>query len=613
MITDIKRILIGNPLATDQMSHERLGKIQALAVLSSDALSSVAYATEEIILMLALAGAGALAVSWPISIGIAILLAIVATSYYQTIHAYPTGGGSYTVSKENLGTIPSLVAGAALLTDYLLTVAVSISAGVAAITSAFPLLFPFKVELALAAVAIVTLVNLRGLRESGRVFSIPTYFFVVMMYLLLGVGLVRWLFGGLTPLPVPSPTELAASRQLGLFLILRAFASGCTAMTGVEAISNGIPVFKKPESTNAGKTLLWMAGILITMFLGTAFLAYKIGIYPVEGQTTVSLIARSVFGGNSPLYYALQIATALILFLAANTSYSDFPRLSMWMAQDRFMPRQLANLGDRLVYANGIMMLGILAGVLIILFNASTNALIPLYAVGVFLSFTLNQSGMVRHWFKLKTPGWQRLAVINGVGAIATFTVLIVMAVTKFTSGAWAIILLIPVMVFIFQAIHAHYLSVAEQLSLNARWPVPAKRHTIVIPVADLHRGVLKAIRYGQSLTGDLKAVTVNVNPEATARLQKRWAEVLPELDLVVIPSPYRSVIQPLTEYVDQFVQQEGDFVTVVLAEFVPVKWWHHLLHNQTGMALKLALLYSRKSWKGRFHIITDVPFYLLH
>lgn len=613
MIIDIKRILIGNPLSTDQMSHERLGKVQALAVLSSDALSSVAYATEEIILMLALAGGGALALSWPISIGIATLLAIVATSYYQTIHAYPTGGGSYTVSKENLGVIPSLVAGAALLTDYLLTVAVSISAGVAAITSAFPLLLTFKVELALVAVAIVTLVNLRGLRESGRVFSIPTYFFVVMMYLLLGVGLARWLLGGLTPLPAPSPTELLANQQLGLFLVLRAFASGCTAMTGVEAISNGIPIFKHPESTNAGKTLLWMAGILITMFLGTTFLAHQIGVYPVEGQTTVSLIGRTVFGNDSFLYYALQIATALILFLAANTSFSDFPRLSMWMARDRFMPRQLANLGDRLVYANGIITLGALAGLLIIFFNANTNALIPLYAVGVFLSFTLNQSGMVRHWFKLKTPGWQRLAIINGIGAIATFIVLIVMAVTKFTSGAWAIIVLIPIMVLIFRAIHAHYLSVAEQLSLNARWPVPARRHTIVIPVADLHRGVLKAIRYGQSLTGDLKAVTVDVNPEATVRLQKRWAEVLPELDLAVIPSPYRAVVQPLTEYIDQFVQQEGDFVTVVLAEFVPVKWWHHLLHNQTGMALKLALLYSRKSWKGRFHIITDVPFYLLH
>ncbi len=609
MSTNVKRYLIGLPLHSARMSHERLSKVQALAVLSSDALSSVAYGTEEVLLVLVLAGTGALGLSWPIAIAIGTLMLIVAASYYQTVHAYPTGGGSYTVSKENLGALPSLTAGAALLTDYILTVAVSISAGVAAITSAAPQLEPFRVEIALVAIAIITLVNLRGLRESGRVFAIPTYFFVVIIYLLIAVGLFRWLFGGLT-IVQPDHVDTTAAQNLTIFLLLRAFSSGCTAMTGVEAISNGVTVFKAPESDNAGKTLLWMAGILISMFLGIAFLVHQIGITPKESETVISQLGRSVFGVGI-LYYMLQAATALILLLAANTSYSDFPRLAMWMAHDRFLPRQFANLGDRLVYANGILVLGAVAGLLVIIFGAQTHGLIPLYAVGVFLSFTLNQAGMVRHWFKLRTPGWERLALINGTGATVTAIVLVVVAITKFVHGAWFILLLIPILVLCFQAIHRHYEDVTQQLSLENRWPTPVQRHAIVVPVAGLHRGVLKAVRYGQILGGELHTVTVEIDAEQTARLSRQWHEALPDVPLEILPSPYRSVTEPLLEFIDNFVQEEGDYVTVLMPEFVPARWWHHLLHNQTAWALKLALLYNRRGWKGRFYILTDVPFYL--
>ncbi len=610
MIGYLRRTLIGLPLPNARMAHERLSKVQALAVLSSDALSSVAYATEEILLVLILAGSGALGLSWSIALAIGVLLLIVAISYYQTVHAYLTGGGAYTVSKENLGTLPSLVAGAALLTDYILTVAVSISAGVAAITSAFPRLEAVRVEIALVAIVVITVVNLRGLRESGRVFAVPTYFFVGTMYLMIVIGLGRWLLGGLTAVTPPSFSEFVVTHNLTLFLILRAFASGCTAMTGVEAISNGVTVFKSPEADNAGKTLLWMATILISMFLGITFLTHQVGITPAADQTVVSQLGRVVFG-SGPLYYALQAATALILLLAANTSYSDFPRLAMWMARDRFLPRQLANLGDRLVYGNGIIVLGTVASLLVIMFRARTHALIPLYAVGVFISFTLNQAGMVRHWLKLRTPGWRRSALINGTGATATAVVLAVVAATKFTHGAWVILMLIPLLVMAFRAINHHYEDVARQLSLAERWPTPVHRHTVIVPVADLHRGVIKAVYYGQTLGSELHTVTIEVDSQATNELSSRWQEAFPNTPLEVLPSPYRSVIEPLLEYIDQFVQEEGDYVTVLVPEFVPARWWHHLLHNQTAWALKTSLLYNRRGWRGRFRVITDVPFYL--
>jgi amino acid transporter len=610
MLNSIRRFLLGAPLASERMIHERLGKIHALPVLSSDALSSVAYATEEILLVLVLAGAGALSLSWPIALGIAALLLIVGLSYYQTIHAYPTGGGAYVVARENLGTLSSHVAGAALLMDYVLTVAVSVSAGVAAITSAAPALLPSKIWIAIAAVAFITIMNLRGVRESGSFFAVPTYFFVATIFTLLIVGVVKTLSGAAVPAEA-GVVSAPAMQGLTLFLILRAFTSGCTALTGIEAISDGVPVFKAPESDNAGKTLIIMIAILVTMFLGITFLVNQYGLRPVEGETVVSQLARSVFGKNI-LYFAVQIGTALILFLAANTSYADFPRLSRWMAEDRYLPHQLANLGDRLVYSNGIMVLGVMAALLIVIFRASTHSLIPLYAVGVFISFTLSQVGMVRRWFQIRTRGWQILAALQTIGALATGIVAIVMAITKFTHGAWVVLLLIPLLMSCFRAIRKHYDEVAEQLSLSGRWPVKVGRHTIVVPVSTLHRGVIKAVRYAQVLCGNLHAVTIEVDSESTSRLAERWAEVFPDVPLEVIPSPYRSVITPLVDFVNGFIVNDEDYVTIVLPEFVPTKWWHQLLHNQTALMLKLTLTYGRKDTRGRHRIVTDVPFYLV-
>lgn len=611
MVNHVKHFFIGDPLPTQALGHQKLGKIQALAVLSSDALSSVAYATEEILMVLVLAGTTAINLAWPIGLGIATLILIVGLSYYQTVHAYPNGAGSYIVSRENLGVLPSLVAGAALLTDYTLTVAVSTSSGIAAISSAFPVLYPWRVELAVISIAFITIMNLRGVRESARVFAVPTYLFIVVIFILLAAGMIRLLQGNIPPAAPPPPEVAGMVQPLTILLILRAFSSGCTALTGIEAISNGVPLFKPPEPKNAGKTLLWMVGILVTMFLGITFLSHQFSIIPREGETVVSQLGRAIFG-ESPIYYVIQAATMLILLLAANTSFADFPRLSMWMARDRFLPRQLANLGDRLVYANGIIMLGVTAALLVVIFGASTHALIPLYAVGVFVSFTLNQAGMVRHWLRTKEPGWKTSIVFNAMGAMTTGVVAVVMAVTKFTHGAWIILLLIPTLVVLFLRIHRHYEEVAEQLSLSLRWPTPVREHTVVVPVAGLHRGVVKAIQYALAISEDVRIVTVDVDPAATEQLRERWEEYLPHLQLTVLPSPFRSVSGPLTDYIDALIDEEGHYVTVVLPEFVPARWWHFLLHNQTAVVLKWALNYSRRiSDKGRFRILTDVPFYL--
>jgi len=611
MISNIKRTLIGLPLHSNEASHERLSNFQALAILSSDALSSVAYATEEILLVLVVAPL-MLDLSWPISIAISVLLFVVSISYYQTIHAYPTGGGAYRVCSENLGTVPSLVAGASLLTDYILTVAVSISAGVAAIVSAFPELLPWRVPMALLAILIVTIINLRGVKESGRVFALPTYFFICMMYLLIIVGLIDWFMVGDIPRPVTHlPETVDELTRLGMFiLVLRAFASGCTAMTGVEAISDGVSIFKSPEAHNAGKTLLGMAALLVSMFLGITFLANHLGLVPGGHETIVSQLARIVFG-TGVLYYTTQAATALILFLAANTSYSDFPRLAMWMAKDSFLPRQLTNVGDRLVYNNGIVALGVFAAGLVVFYQADTHGLVPLYAVGVFISFTLNQAGMVRRWFKLKTPNWKLSATINGLGAITTGIVLVVIASSKFTHGAWIILLLIPAQVMAFRAIYKHYMELNNQLSLDKDWPPEVTRHTVIIPVAGIHRGIVKAVNYGKMLNGDLYAITVDIVPEQTDALCKKWTEIFPDVRLMVLPSPYRSVVDPLVDFMDEYVKEEGDYVTVLVPEFVPAKWWHHLLHNQMARILRWRMLYARRNWPGRYRIISEVPFYL--
>ncbi|MGH7432002.1 MAG: APC family permease, partial [Candidatus Methylomirabilales bacterium] len=495
MLEPLKRFLIGEPKATAQAPHERLSNPVALAVLSSDALSSVAYATEEILLVLVLAGAAALAWTSAIAAAIALLYVIVTMSYRQTIQAYPTGGGAYTVSKENLGIPAGLVAGSALLIDYVLTVSVSVAAGVAAITSAFPDLYEDRVVLGVATVAAIAVVNLRGVRESGRLFAVPTYLFIVSFLGLIVVGMARVLYGEapMAPPPAPPPgAPEAAVAAVTSLLILRAFSSGCVALTGVEAISNGVLVFRKPEAENAKQTMAWMAAIMLTFFIGITFLARQYEVLPREGETVVSQLARTVVG-TGPFYYVIQGTTALILLLAANTSFADFPRLSSLLAADRFLPRQFVNRGDRLVFSNGIIILALLASLLLVLFGGDTHALIPLYAVGVFISFTLSQAGMVRHHLHLREPGWRRGALINGTGALTTGIVLTVIAGTKFMHGAWMVVITIPLMVGMFAAIHRHYRQVGEQLRIK-HFAVPDKvTHAVLLLVSDVHMGILNA------------------------------------------------------------------------------------------------------------------------
>ena len=618
MLTGVRRFLFGSPLPTAEEVHQRLTKVKALAVFSSDALSSVAYATEEILLVLVVAGSAALGFSLPIALVIAGLLAIVATSYYQTIHGYPSGGGAYIVAYDNLGVWPGLTAAAALLIDYVLTVAVSTTAGIAAITSAFPVLLPFRVELCLLAIALIAWANLRGVRESGTLFAIPTYGFVFIFLTLIVVGLVRLITGTLSPALVHTTPGVGRGTQaLTLFLILRAFASGCTALTGIEAISNGIPAFQKPEADNAGKTLIAMAALLMTMFLGITFLARSLGVTPVEDQTVVSQIGRQVFG-NGPLYLALQAATALILVLAANTSFADFPRLSVILARARYLPRQLTNLGDRLVFANGIIGLAFLASSLVVIFGGQTHRLIPLYAVGVFLSFTLSQMGMVRHWHKERGQGWQWKVAVNGLGAVATGAVLLVIAASKFIHGAWIVILLIPIFVWMFRTIKRHYLTLAKQLSLEGlgleEWVGMAsyQTHKVVVPVSGMHRGTLAALRFARSLSKDVTAVVVDLEPQFTASVREKWPAWGHDVPLVVLESPYRSTIGPLLAYLDEVEKCEPKrgLTVVVLPEFVPAEWWHHLLHNQTALLLKTVLTY-RRGQTGKDRVIIDVPYHL--
>ena len=601
----LKRVLVGPPMPLAQARHERLSKRVALAVFSSDALSSVAYATEEILLILVLAGTAALHYSVPIALAITALLAIVAISYQQTIHAYPSGGGSYIVARENLGAVPGLVAAAALLVDYVLTVSVSVAAGVAAVTSAMPHLAEHKVAIGVGCVAVIALANIRGVRESGRIFAVPTYFFIVSFGILLLEGFYRLATGSL---PATPPPDMPAMEALTWFLILRAFASGCTAMTGIEAISNGIPAFRPPESRNAAITLGWMAVILATMFVGLTVLADRLGVVPVETETVVSQIARRLHG-TGVFYYMIQAATALILVLAANTSFADFPRLSSLLARDRYVPRQFANLGERLVFSNGIMVLGAMAAVLLVIFGGETHALIPLYAVGVFISFTLSQSGMVRHWMRDRRPGWRHRAIINGTGAMATGIVTVVIGATKFTHGAWIVVLVIPTLVATFMAMRRHYDDVAEELSLEGLAAPPELRHTVLIIVGDLHRGVVRAVQYAKTLaapTVAVRAVFVETDPAKTAKLEEKWTRYGLGVPLVILNSPYRSLLRPLVEYLDA-LQTQGDdhMVTVVIPEFLPSKWWQHVLHNQTALLIKGTLLFRKNT------VVVDVPYLL--
>jgi amino acid transporter len=617
MLDTVKRVVVGRPIATADQEHQRLIKLIALAVFSSDAISSTAYATEEILFVTATKPSTldlGLSVLVPIAVAVAILLAIVVTSYRQTIFAYPSGGGSYVVSRENLGERPSLVAGASLLVDYILTVAVSISAGVAAIVSIPQLegLRDHRVELGVALIAIISLVNLRGVKESGRVFAIPTYVYIVVLTALVALGLSKSLFGWFGGIePIEFDPELARNVQvtggtLGLFLILKGFSSGAVALTGVEAISNGVPAFRRPESKNAAATLVWMAVILGTLFFGVSVLAHHLKPFPSHEVTVFAQLGSAVFG-DGLVFWILQLATAGILTLAANTAYADFPRLSSIIARDGYLPRQLANRGDRLVFSNGVLVLAGAAAALIIGFGGVTTALIPLYAVGVFLSFTLSQAGMVRHHLKLREPGWQRGVVINGVGAIATAVVLLIVGTTKFTSGAWVPIVVIPLIVLLFKAINRHYRGVGEALRITPQYRPPRMNHTVVVLVGGVHRGVLDAVAYSKSLAPNhLLAVTIVSDEDEQERIEKAWHEQQIDIPLEIVHSPYRELARPVMQFIDHLdTRWSNDILTVVIPEFVVTSWWGHLLHNQSALFLKGRLLFRKGT------VVTSVPYHV--
>ncbi len=598
----LKRRLLGTPLPTAQARHERLGKAAGLAIFASDPLSSNAYATEEILHVLVLAGPLALSYALPIAAGIAALILIVIASYRQTIRAYPQGGGAYIVARDNLGILPSLVAGAALLTDYVLTVAVSVAAGIAAVTSAVPGLLPYRVVLCVLVVIGITLANLRGVRESGRLFAAPTYLFVTSILAMIAYGLAAASLGWVPEAPYePHPPGL---ESVGLFLLLRAFAAGCTALTGIEAVSDGVPAFRPPEAHNARIVMAWLGAMTVSMFLGLTYLAHDLGIVPGADETVVSKIARRLFGGAAA-YYEIQAVTMLILLLAANTSYADFPRLSFFMARDGFMPRQFRNQGDRLVFSNGILILAALAVALLIAFQGDTHALLPLYAIGVFVSFTLSQSGMVVRWLRRREEGWWWRTWFSAVGAAATGLVMLTLAVTKFAEGAWIVIGLIPTLVAAFLLVRRHYADVAAQLSLGDFEPAPIRNTTLVL-VGDLHRGVVHALQYARALSEDVRALYVETDPVRTRRIVERWVTWGQGVPLVILPSPYRSTLGPLLQYIDRLRDgTQRHVLTIVLPEFIPARWWQHLLHNQTALLIKGALLFRKDV------VVADVPYHL--
>lgn len=617
--------LIGHPLQTADAPHQTIGKAVGLAVFASDALSSTAYATQEILGVLAAAGTVAFGYVFPVSIAIVVLLAVVTISYEQTIHAYPGGGGAYIVARDNLGELPAQTAGAALLTDYILTVAVSVSSGIAQIVSAYPNLFPFRVELAVGAVLLIMLINLRGVKESGSAFAIPAYFFVVTMLITVGVGMFRYLTGTLgTVVDPPQVTILPTVAALTPFLILHAFANGTTALTGVEAISNGITAFKEPRSRNAGITLIWMSLILGSLFLGISYLTGRIGAVFSEQETIISQLARTVFDGRGPLYLALIWGTTVILIMAANTAFADFPRLGALHASDGFLPRQLTFRGSRLVYSNGIVTLAIIASVLIIIFQASVTRLIPLYAIGVFLSFTLSQTGMARRWWKIGhlkegeeivEPGstlryeknWQFKMFVNGFGALSTAVVMIVFAVTKFREGAWVVLLLTPILVTIFFSIHHHYHDLAEHLSLNDFDGLPARhtRHRVIMPISGVHQGTMDALRYARLLSDDVTAVHVSIDAAETEKVQKKWVTWGEGTRLVILDSPFRLFVEPLLKYLEDIIdhRQPNETITIVVPQFIPSKRIHNLLHMQTANVLRSELLEKHGV------VVTDVPY----
>jgi amino acid transporter len=622
----IGHFLIGRPLQTADAPHQTIGKAVGLAVFASDALSSTAYATQEILVILAAAGTIAFGYVFPISIAIVLLLAIVTISYEQTIHAYPGGGGAYIVARDNLGEFPALTAAAALLTDYILTVSVSIASGVAQIVSAYPGLFPYRVVIAVACILFVMLVNLRGVKESGTAFAVPAYFFIIMMFLTVGIGIFRYFLGTLGVVADPPPME-AFGESIGFvtpFLLLHAFASGTAALTGVEAISNGITAFKEPRSHNAGITLVWMAIILGSLFLGISFLTTHIAAIPSEEETVISQLVRTIFNGRGTLYLAVITATTVILIMAANTAFADFPRLSALAAKDGFLPRQLTFRGSRLVYSYGIVTLAIIASILAIAFQASVTRLIPLYAIGVFLSFTLSQTGMARRWWKIGhlQPGvqikergstlryeknWQSKMFINGFGAICTAVVMCVFAITKFRDGAYIILILIPLLIMFFSFIHRHYTIVAKRLSLeNYGEPPPYNiRHRVLVPISSVHPGTLAALRYARMLSEDITAVHISMEPEDTEKVRRKWEMWGRGTRLVIVDSPYRLFLEPLLSYINEILasRQANETITIVVPQFIPSKRIHNALHMQTAEMLRRELLATPGV------IITEVPY----
>ncbi len=610
----LREWLIGTSLQTADAPHQTIGKLVGLAVFASDALSSSAYATQEIMMILAVAGTMAFGYVFPIAIAIVTLMVIVTISYEQTIHAYPGGGGSYIVARDNLGELPAQIAGAALLTDYILTVAVSISSGVAQIASAFPGLYAYRVHIAVGLLFIMMMVNLRGVKESGITFAIPTYFFVVTMLFTVGIGLFKYFTNSLGAVPNPPPMDIEGT--LGMvtpFLLLHAFANGTSALTGIEAISNGITAFKEPRSKNAGITLIWMLVILATLFLGISFLSGHISAVPSESETLISQLGRTIYGSQGIFYLLLIAATTVILIMAANTSFADFPRLSALQASDGFLPRQLTLRGSRLVFSRGIVTLAVLASLLIILFNASVTRLMPLYAIGVFLSFTLSQVGMARRWFKsgrlkpgdeIQEPGsvvvhdksWRVKMVVNGFGAICTFVVMIIFGVTKFSEGAWIIVILIPLLVTVFLTIHAHYKSLARKLSLENFESTPRiSRHRVVVLIAGVHRGSLAALSYANQLSYDVTALHVAADPKEAEKVREKWERFGDGVRLVILESPYRLVIEPFMAYIENLlaIRQPNELLTIVVPQFVPTRWWENLLHNQTALLLRFYLMFK--------------------
>jgi len=618
--------LIGRPLQTADAPHQTIGKAVGLAVFASDALSSTAYATQEILVILAAAGTVAFGYVFPISIVIVGLLAIVVISYEQIIHAYPDGGGAYVVAYDNLGRFPALVAAAALLIDYILTVSVSISSGVAQIVSAYPDLFSYRVPICIACVFLITVINLRGVRESGAAFAFPSYFFIVIMFLTIGTGLFRMFTGSLGTVIDPPELEHFGEAVSGVtaFILLHAFSSGTAALTGVEAISNGITAFKEPRSRNAGITLIWMAFILGLLFTGISFLTKEIKAVPSETETVISQLARTVYDGQGWLYLFVIVGTTVILILAANTAFAGFPRLSAMLAKDGFMPRQLTYRGSRLVYSYGIVSLAGVATLLIIIFQASVTRLIPLYAIGVFLSFTLAQAGMARRWWRSGRldpedtirvhahnlryeKGWLIKMLSNGFGALCTAVVMFVFAITKFRDGAWIVLILTPVMIGIFLWIHRHYSGLAKRLSLEKYGEPPPYnvRHRVIVPISNVHQGTLAALRYARTLSEDVTAVHVSLEPEDTEKVRKKWEKWGRGTRLVIVDSPYRLFLEPLLGYIDEILssRQANEAITIVVPYFVPRRRAHKALHMQTAEMLRRELLTTPGV------VITEVPY----